>query len=132
MKRPLKQYAVALYDAVKTPGAKISDVVSNFTKLLQNDGVIAKTDAIMALFTKYWNEQNKEIDGEVMTAHPITSAQKKHIGEAIATMTQKTTCTLHETVREELLGGTIIRFDDTVIDGSVRRQLAEMKRSLTQ
>lgn len=132
MKRPLKHYAIALYDAVKTPGAKLADVTSNFIKVLHNDGVLSKAEKIFSLFRAHWNATEREVDITMTSAHPVTAAQQKHIGDAIERALHMQKHTVHATIDPALLGGVVVRYEDTVLDGSVRRQLSQIKTALQE
>lgn len=144
MRRPLKQYAVALYNAVKTqrqslrvgtgqaPGANLRDIETNFIKLLQNDGVLSKAEKIFALFRTHWNSVEKEVDITLTSTHPISSPQQKHIGDAVEKTLGMEKHTVHTAIDPTLLGGVVIRYNDTVLDGSVRRQLSQIKTALQE
>lgn len=132
MKRPLKHYAIALYEAVKTPEVKISDVVSNFIKLLQGDGVLSKVEKIFLLFRAHWNSVEKEVDITLISAHPVSSVQQKHIGTAVQKSLSMEKHTVHTVNDPALLGGVVVRYNDTVLDGSVRRQLSQIKTALQE
>ena len=132
MKRPLKQYAIALYDAVKTPEAKIPDVVSNFIKLLHQDGILSKAEKIFTLFRSYWNSAEREVDITITSAHPISSARQKHICNAVQEAISMEEYEVHAVNDPTLLGGAVVRYNDTVLDGSVRRQLSQIKTALQE
>ncbi len=132
MKRPLKQYAIALYEAVKIPGAKIPDILVNFIKLLQNDGVVSKAEKIFTLFRSHWNNAEREVDITITSAHPISSAQQKHIGNAVQEAISMNKYEVHAVNDPALLGGAVLRYNDTVLDGSVRRQLSQIKTALQE
>lgn len=132
MRRPLKQYAIALYDAVKTPGMKISDVAPNFIKLLRDDGVLSKAEKIFALFRTHWAAEEREIDITITSAHPVSTAQQNHIGATIQEAMGMEKHTMHTVIDPTFLGGIVLRYDDTLLDGSVRRQLAQIKTVLQE
>lgn len=130
MRRSLKQYAVALYEAVKTPRAKIPDVLSNFTKLLHRDGVLSKAEKIFSLFRAHWNMVEGEVDVRITSARAVSSVQQKHIGTAVTKAVGAEKYEVHAVNDPSLLGGVVVRYNDTVLDGSVRRQLSQIKTAL--
>lgn len=142
MKRPLKQYAVALYDAVKTlhqaqsagtgqaPRVKLMDIETNFVRLLHRDGVLSKAEKIFSLFRAHWNATEKEVDITLTSTHPISSVQQKHIGTAVQKSLGMEKHTVHAAIELSLLGGVVVQYNDTILDGSVRRQLSQIKQVL--
>lgn len=130
MKRPLKHYAIAFYEALKEPGASTDAVIGNFVRVLHADGVLSKAEKIFALFRTHWNTMEHEVDVMTTSAHPLSSIQKKHIGEAVEKAVAAKKHVMHTTVDPLLLGGIVVRYNDTVLDGSVRKQLSHMKAAL--
>ncbi len=61
-------------------------------------------------------------DVRVTSVVPLTEAQEVRLRDALGTATG-TQVALEKETREDILGGLVIRIDDTVYDGSVARQL---------
>ncbi|MBI4262396.1 ATP synthase F1 subunit delta [Candidatus Uhrbacteria bacterium] len=132
MKRPLKQYAQAFYQAVQDDGAELRNVGHGFIATLQRDGVLAKANAIIELFRKEWNTREREIDVFITTAREISSTQQQHIAERVASLAKKERATIHATIDPTLIGGVRVRYDDTILDGSMQRALHTLKEKMIQ
>lgn len=130
MKRPLKHYAIALYDALHADGASETAVLQQFVRILAQDGVLNKAPAIIQHFEKHWNAAQHLIDVRVTTARAITETMKKVIAAATTSEDSDTRVSVQSLVDPSLIGGAMIQIGDTVWDGSIRRQLATMKQKL--
>jgi F-type H+-transporting ATPase subunit delta len=73
-------------------------------------------------------EANKEV-AEVRTAVNLTATQRERLAEALSTATGKQV-TLKVVVDPSVLGGVVAQVGDTVIDGSVRSRLDQLKQAL--
>jgi F-type H+-transporting ATPase subunit delta len=71
---------------------------------------------------------NKEV-AEVRSAIPLTDDQKSRLAEALGEATGKQV-EVKVVVDESIKGGVVARVGDTVIDGSVRRRLDQLRNSL--
>ena len=66
---------------------------------------------------------------EVRSAVALDGAQKQRVAEALSRATGKQV-EVKVIVDEDVLGGIVARIGDTVIDGSVRRRLAQLKEHI--
>jgi F-type H+-transporting ATPase subunit delta len=73
-------------------------------------------------------EANKEV-AEVRSAVPLTDNQRDRLAEALEDATGKQV-ELKVVVDPSVLGGIVAQVGDTVIDGSVRRRLDQLKNAL--
>jgi F-type H+-transporting ATPase subunit delta len=71
------------------------------------------------------------IEVKAITAIPLDDPQKEKLIRRLAEQTKKT-IRLTAVVDPDIIGGVILKLDDQLIDGSVRHQLAELKRRLTE
>lgn len=71
---------------------------------------------------------NKEV-AEVRSAIPLTDDQKSRLAEALGEATGKQV-EVKVIVDQSIKGGVVARVGDTVIDGSVRRRLDQLRNSL--
>jgi F-type H+-transporting ATPase subunit delta len=71
------------------------------------------------------SEANKEL-AEVRSAVPLTDEQRSRLAEALGQATGKT-IELKVVVDPSVLGGLVAQVGDTVIDGSVRSRLEQLK-----
>ena len=74
-------------------------------------------------------ELRQEAVAEVRSAIPLSADQQARLAEALGKATGKR-ITLKVIVDPSVLGGLVARVGDTVIDGSVRSRLEQMKESL--
>ncbi len=65
----------------------------------------------------------------VATAAPLDDDEARRLAEACSEMIGKE-LVLNREVESELLGGAVLRFGDTVVDGSLRRRIRRMKGEL--
>ena len=69
------------------------------------------------------------VHAEVTLAQPADPAVAQDIAQQLSRVLGKTVVP-HFTVRADILGGSIVRVGDTVIDGSVRRRLAKLRSNM--
>jgi F-type H+-transporting ATPase subunit delta len=81
---------------------------------------------------RHFYEQHKGIlEVKAITAVPLEDSQKKKLIAKLEEQTKKT-IRLTAVVDPEILGGVVLKLEDRLVDGSVRYQLAEMKRRLAE
>jgi F-type H+-transporting ATPase subunit delta len=73
-------------------------------------------------------ERNREV-AEVRSAVPLDDDQRQRLAEALGNATGKQ-LEVRVIVDESILGGIVAQVGDTVIDGSVRRRLEQLRAHL--
>ena len=71
------------------------------------------------------------IEAHVRSAMALTESETARLTQALEKRSGKQVV-LRETVDPSLLGGLVVQMGDTLLDGSVKRQLSEMKDALMQ
>jgi F-type H+-transporting ATPase subunit delta len=66
---------------------------------------------------------------QVRSAVPLTDDQKARLAESLKALTGKDVDLLIE-IDPSVLGGLVTQIGDTVIDGSVRQRLAQLRESI--
>ncbi|MDD5040129.1 MAG: ATP synthase F1 subunit delta [Patescibacteria group bacterium] len=125
-----KKYASSLYQAVHgLPHEKGTAAIRSFLKIILRNKDGAKLNKIITAFRQYANEQEGILELNVTTAQALDTKTRElitaHLHRALAK-----TVVMHETVEPALIGGIVVRYGDTVIDGSIQRQLAQLSHSL--
>lgn len=130
MKISAKRYAKALYGATRDVSAKERDVIiKRFVMLLSKRNALSSAESIIAEYKTY----AANVEGR---AHVVVTVARKLSGAAEKILTTnlekrlKQDVTLETHLDPAIIGGAVIRFGDTVIDGSVKRALADLKQSL--
>jgi F-type H+-transporting ATPase subunit delta len=108
---------------------KISPLMLNFLLLLASKRRESIVEEIADSFISLYNERMNLLPVSFISAVELNEALQQKLIQAIAMRTGKKV--LPEfAVNPELKGGIIIRVADTLIDGSVRHQLALLHRQL--
>ncbi|HMR55191.1 MAG TPA: F0F1 ATP synthase subunit delta [Candidatus Doudnabacteria bacterium] len=128
MKYTVKQYAQSLYDVLETTNPKQQDIViDNFINIL-------KTNDDLAAYEKIVAEYEKLLDIKQNTSQvTITTATDANITPALLKELNKYSKDKIETTQitdEQILGGVVIRVDDTLIDASLRTELNNLESKL--
>lgn len=130
MKFTHKQYAQALHEAITDTAPKDQDkVIDNFIEILKSKGDLAEYEKIIEAYESYDREQRGVTEVEVTTtadtkvSKPILDELNKLVGKDTE---------IKERVDNNIIGGVVIRAGDTLIDGSVRNQLNQLRQNLTE
>ena|SRR5690625_717300 len=100
-----------------------------FVRLLSRKDRINLLSDIADAFIAQYKEQAGIISIEAYVAQELSEEQRQSLHRALEEKTQKKV-DLNVTLDESLKGGIAVRIGDTVIDGTVRHQLAELEESL--
>jgi F-type H+-transporting ATPase subunit delta len=110
-------------------GGKAHPTTVNLLSALVGAGRAKELPAVVsALLTRSANEAGQEA-GEVRSAFPLSEEQQQRLRDAVAKATGKDVA-LTFLVDPTVLGGVVTRVGDTVIDGSVKNRLDQLKAAV--
>lgn len=101
----------------------------NFLELLLEKNRESLLPGIIEHFKKLADESQGIIRGDLRTAYPLDEEQMNSLKKRLDRITGKNVL-LHQNINPELLGGFMVRINDTVIDTSIRNQLLKMRENL--
>jgi F-type H+-transporting ATPase subunit delta len=126
MKYTSKQYAEALFDSIQQTNPKDHDkVMDNFVKVLAQHGDIGRYEDIEAEYKKLEQKAKgiKEVDVTFAQEHnPKVLDDLNSVVQGKAEFKTK--------IDEGIVGGVVVRVDDTLIDASIRTQLENLNSHL--
>jgi F-type H+-transporting ATPase subunit delta len=109
-------------------GGKASSTTVSLVSLVVGTGRARQLpDIIRRLVDMSAAEANKEV-AEVRSAIPLNDDQRKRLAEALGNATGKQV-EVKVIVDPSVMGGIVAQVGDTVIDGTVRRRLDQMKNA---
>lgn len=122
----IHDYAKALYEVTKDrKGAELKKATEAFAALLLKHNNIKKMGAVVKAFEAYAHKQAGEVTIEVITAREIDKTTLEHIKKVFGEKVEAT-----QRVQEDLIGGVIIKTEDTILDGSLKKQLQTLQAHL--
>jgi len=127
--RVSKQQLFDLYCDVLAEGLRES--MQNFLHLLLDNNRLQALPDIISLFEVLRADYEKTVDVDVRSFLPLEPEQEQRLAQALKERLQRDV-SLHIEVDKNLLGGTVIRAKDLVIDGSARSKLARMAEQMTR
>lgn len=128
MKFTAKQYAQSLYEVMEHTSPNQQDrVIDNFIDILRSNNDLEAYEKIIAEYEKLVDVQAKTSQVEVTTATDanITPSLLKELNQFT-----KEKVELTQVTDEQILGGVVIRVDDTLIDASLKNQLDNLEANL--
>lgn len=112
-------------------GEKLDGEAVNIVRLMGEAGRLALLPTVATLFDQLRAEAEGEMEAHVVSARPITQAQRRHISDALKVRFGREV-KLHCKTDRSLLGGAVIHAGDLVIDGSAHGQLARLRAALSR
>lgn len=121
-----KQYAVALYEAVKgLKGEKLRQALKRFVAALAQKHKLKKTEKIIAEFVKYSKKQRGVVEIEIKSARKLHGETIEKIKKIFGKKVEE-----KESTDADLLGGVVVKTEDKIFDGSIKKQLQKLRQSL--
>jgi F-type H+-transporting ATPase subunit delta len=108
-----------------------SPMIRNFVYVLIDHRRVAMISEIREAFEQHLDERRGFVRAEVTSAERLDASKSSQMESALSRLTGKR-MRLRFAVDAELLGGATARIGSTVYDGSVRGQLRQLKRKLTE
>jgi len=108
--------------------------LSSEEKKLVTDLAQKRSLDLLPLIHSYYKERERDAAGSkevlIKTAFPLDEAQVASITNSLRKRFNVVADSVAVEVDKSLIGGVIIRFGDTVIDGSIKGKLAALEKSL--
>lgn len=110
-------------------GERTQPVTKALVSFVVGSGRARDLPAIIDLLVRRTAEERQEVVAEIRSAIPLDDDQQARLAEALGRRTgQKVSVKV--IVDRSILGGIVATIGDTVIDGSIRRRLDQLKESL--
>ncbi len=121
MKSSEKQLAWTLVDTLKEASKEdIEQTAKSVIHLLASRNELNRLKGLVEAIEQVWIQKYGAATITVGTPYPLSAALRKKL-ETIAQGVE-----LKEQVRPELIGGTRLRVDETIIDGSIQGHLSQL------
>ncbi len=128
MKLTSQQYAQALYDSIVETAPKDHDkVMDNFVKILAGNGDLGKYEEIELEYKRVEREAKGIKEAQVTVAHDVemNSGIIEQLNKLAGSKLE-----IHKKVDDRIVGGVVVRVDDTLIDASIKGQLNNLNKEL--
>lgn len=122
-----KQFAQALYEVTKNlKGEKLKKILRAFVLLLAKNRKLKKNKNIIAEFIKYGKKQKGIVEIEIKSARELHKETAEKIKKVFGKKVEE-----QESVDVNLLGGIVVKTENRVLDGSIKRQLQKLRQAMT-
>ena len=121
---------VQIVDAI-TQG-KVSDLTAKFNRLLITKGRESDLPEIVNAFIDMYNNIKGIHKVKLTTAEPVSEELRQSILKKITDDTSIEHIELESVVRNELIGGFILEFDNNMVDASIMRDLKDIKKQFQE
>lgn len=133
MKISAKQYALGLYEAIQgKKEGEVKDAIKTFVGILAKHNDFKKAKDIVCELDKIFKKEEGLLEAEIITANPINKEMVKTLKDYISEMSGAKKVEAKESVDPKILGGVIIRFEDKIVDASLKSRLEELKRNISK
>jgi F-type H+-transporting ATPase subunit delta len=110
-------------------GDDLDNEANNFVGLLAEYGRLGLLPTISEMFELLKANHEKTMEVQITSAYDVTEQEKSELKTALHRMLQRD-ISLETEVDQSLIGGVVVKAEDTVIDNSVRGKLAKLSHAL--
>lgn len=109
---------------------KIDEKMMNLLKILVEKGRFDEFEGIYNSYTELFNKLSNKRNVEIISSIPLHFEEKTNV---LFKLEHKLQCeiTPHWTVDESIIAGLIIKFDDYVIDSSIRNKIENLSKKIS-
>lgn len=106
-------------------GGRVSETTLSFLCLLTRKGRINHLEGIASAYRALWCEEAGILEVRVVSAVALSDTQRKALSDKLSQKYGKRII-MTEKTDPDILGGVIVSFGDTMLDGSVRTKLKNL------
>ncbi len=110
-------------------GGHASPMVWNFIRVLNVKAKLALLPDIIAAYGDLYDEKHGKVEVDVTVAQRMDADDLQFVQHRISEALEKD-AVVHQYVDESLIGGMVLRVGDRLIDGSVKGQLAAIRKQM--
>ena len=114
---------------VALAGDDLTQEGQNFVGVLAEHGRLSLLPVVAQMYELLKSHHEKTMDVSIVSAYEISAGQKSELEAALQRRLQRS-INLSTSVDKSLIGGVVIKAEDTVIDGSVRGGLQKLSQAL--
>jgi F-type H+-transporting ATPase subunit delta len=111
---------------------KVSILTASFNKLMVSKGREEYLPEIVEAFITSYNQIKNIHKVRLTTAQPVSEELKKSIVNKFIATTTMQNIELETVVKEELIGGFVLEFNNNLIDASIMRDLKDIKKQFQE
>ncbi|PIT90382.1 MAG: ATP synthase F1 subunit delta [Candidatus Komeilibacteria bacterium CG10_big_fil_rev_8_21_14_0_10_41_13] len=127
-----KQYAEGLYQAIKGKTSdELKGIFENFLNLVWQNKDSKKLNKIVDYFDKVFQNEEKLLDAEVISARPLGDNIRRDVINWLESISSRSV-NLQATVDQSLISGIKIKYEDLVLDASLKTQLNNLQTQLNK
>ena len=108
---------------------RVQDTTLNFLFVLSDHGRVKFFDKIFDVFHGLYNDKKGILEVEAVTSEPISERLKTRLREKLEAQSGKSVL-INKSVDKSIIGGIIIRYSDSEIDGSLKKRLEDLRKSI--
>lgn len=108
---------------------KPSETISNFLRVLLQNGRLADITEINDRFGSILEERSGTVSAQIISSREIPADERTEFQRQLEKITGKKV-NINYTIDENIIGGVVTRIGSTVYDGSVRTKLENLKEQL--
>lgn len=133
MKAKAKQYAQALFAEIKDKKTgDLDKLVNNFFEILKNDNCLSQLEKIIFYFNDLWKKEYSLVEAEITTARSLEADLRQEIISYLAKKSNSSEIKISEKENAKIKGGFIIKYDNKIIDASIKNKINIFKNNLIQ
>ena len=131
MKITSRQYALSLSELVQDKDEKELDVlIKNFVNILIKNNDLKLSKKIITEFARLCDEADGIAKVDVISVKKLDQEIIGLLSKHIATKLDKKNIIINNKISKNILGGIILKYGDTIIDGSFRKKINCLRSKL--
>jgi len=132
MKIKAKQYALSLYELTsKKDKSVIEKIIRDFVLFLAKKNDLSKIKDIISELDVLYKTETGELKVELISARELLPETLKELKNYLEKISGANKILLTEKIDPEIIGGFVARYEDRVIDGSLKHNLLYFQKELS-
>jgi F-type H+-transporting ATPase subunit delta len=132
MKISSQQYAQGLHELVVGKSqAEAKVVISDFLNFLVKNNDVVQANKIISSFDEMVKKAAGELEIEIVSARPLSKKIDDFLKIYLKKKSGAQSFDIKEKINKEIIGGFILRYSDKVVDASLKQNLLDFQKQLS-